>query len=78
MQSSASRRSSFAQSKTRNCSFQMHLSGDDTLDKKIVCEWIARSYGEIDKEYHEAYSRQILKQFTDSQTNQGPSLGMAK
>ena len=39
--------------------------GDEQADQKIVCDWFATSYGEVDKEYHEAYSRQILKEIRE-------------
>ena len=41
------------------------LVGDEQADQKIVCDWFATSYGEVDKEYHEAYSRQILKEIRE-------------
>ena len=38
------------------------LVGDENEDQKTVCHWFATSYGEVNKEYHEAYSRQIISQ----------------
>ena len=38
------------------------LVGEEIEDQEIVCNWIATSYGEVTKEYHEAYSREILRQ----------------
>ena len=29
---------------------------------KLVCKWVAMSYGEEDAEYHKAYSREIIRQ----------------
>ena len=39
-----------------------HLVGEENEDQEIVCNWFATSYGEVNKEYHEAYSREILRQ----------------
>lgn len=33
-----------------------------TYDEDTICRWVARSYGQTNKEYHEAYSREILRQ----------------
>lgn len=38
------------------------LVGNEREDEKIICNWFATSYGEVNKEYHEAYSREILRQ----------------
>merc|ERR1712018_865984 len=49
----------------KNSTIPDHLVGDERIDQKIVCDWFATSYGEVDKVYHEAYSRQILKQIKE-------------
>ena len=36
------------------------------MDQKIVCDWFASSYGEVDKEYHEGGSQVILEYFHNS------------
>ncbi len=38
------------------------LSGEEEKDRVVVCSWVAKSYGEQDKEYHRAYSREIIRQ----------------
>jgi hypothetical protein len=43
----------------------LQLLGDETEDEKIVCQWFATSYGETNREYHEAYSREILRQMRE-------------
>ena len=60
-----SRRSSFleqASGLTADKTSVKSLVGEESEDQKIVCSWIATSYGEVTKEYHEAYSREILRQ----------------
>lgn len=41
----------------KNSTLPSHLVGDETMDQKIVCDWFASSYGEVDKEYHEGESQ---------------------
>lgn len=43
-----------------SCKFE--LSGEPSLDAAIVCRWVAASYGETSRAYHEAYSREIFRQ----------------
>ena len=62
-----SRRSSFLEQASgltadKSSSDVKSLVGEESEDQKIVCNWIATSYGEVTKEYHEAYSREILRQ----------------
>ena len=62
-----SRRSSFLDQTTGLTTHHVNtnpktLVGEEIEDQEIVCNWIATSYGEVTKEYHEAYSREILRQ----------------
>ena len=41
------------------------LVGDEHEDQKIICQWFATSYGEVNQAYHEAYSREILRQIRE-------------
>ena len=43
-------------------SFKLELCGEPAMDEAVVCRWIARSYGETSKAYHEAYNREIFRQ----------------
>ena len=36
----------------------LELSGEATLDAAIVSRWIAKSYGQTSRAYHEAYNRE--------------------
>ena len=38
------------------------LVGEENEDQKIICNWWKTSYGQFNKEYHEAYSREIFRQ----------------
>ena len=38
------------------------LVGEETEDQKTICNWWTTSYGQKNKEYHEAYSKEILRQ----------------
>ena len=48
-----------------------HLIGDEGEDQKTICNWFATSYGEVNKDYHEAYSREILRQIRDQTVDIG-------
>ena len=39
-----------------------NLTGNAFMDCKLVCRWIAESYGEENPDYHKAYSREIIRQ----------------
>ena len=41
---------------------ELELSGEATLDAAIVSRWIAKSYGETNGAYHEAYNRELYRQ----------------
>ena len=43
-------------------SIKLELCGEPALDEAIVCRWVAKSYGETNRAYHEAYSREIFRQ----------------
>ena len=43
-------------------SYQLELSGEPTLDAAIVSRWVAKSYGETSRAYHEAYNRELFRQ----------------
>lgn len=43
----------------------LELVGEEIQDQKTVCKWFATSYGETNREYHEAYSREILRQMRE-------------
>ena len=47
----------------KNSTLPSHLVGDETMDQKIVCDWFASSYGEVDKEYHEGGNQVQLEYF---------------
>ena len=41
---------------------ELELSGEATLDAAIVARWVAKSYGETSRAYHEAYNRELYRQ----------------
>ena len=41
---------------------ELKLSGEPTLDAAVVSRWIAKSYGETSRAYHEAYNRELYRQ----------------
>lgn len=59
----------------QNNSTPLSLVGDESQDEDTVCRWVALSYGELNKEYHEAYCkevfRQIRKQLADASHSGG-------
>ena len=40
----------------------MELVGEEAEDKATICLWIAKSYGEANRSYHEAYSKEVFRQ----------------
>ena len=40
----------------------LELSGEATLDAAVVSRWIAKSYGQTSRAYHEAYNRELYRQ----------------
>ena len=50
---------------TRDPELSMELVGDERQDTDIICNWIAQSYGQTNRAYHEAYSREILRQIRE-------------
>lgn len=40
----------------------LELSGEASLDAAIVSRWIAKSYGQTSRAYHEAYNRELYRQ----------------
>ena len=47
---------------------KLELSGEPSLDASIVSRWVAKSYGETSRAYHEAYSREISRQMRQMST----------
>ena len=41
---------------------ELELSGEATLDAAIVSRWIAKSFGQTNRAYHEAYNRELYRQ----------------
>ena len=39
-----------------------NLTGVQSQDEDTVCQWIAQSYGEVNRDYHEAYCKEIFRQ----------------
>ena len=43
----------------------MQLVGNERQDEATICRWVARSYGEFNRAYYEAYSKETLKKIKE-------------